>query len=191
VYGLLLSLLGVRREDKARHRGVELVLAVASLPERSKVFRKLRRGVDLEDIRPDYQDLLTDLRLWVWVRAGNDTAKPNLVERLNEAFETRFVGIEREGGVSLGESSYLVNAVSRAAPAQQLHFLLPDPSGFYSLPTWVDHADAKNTVLRRFKIEEEPSAVEISLPIAWFDTPLAPIVPEPIVVEKSKRGRRT
>jgi CRISPR-associated protein Cas5t len=190
VYGLLLSLLGVRREDKARHRGVEMALAVESLPERSKVFRKLRRGADLEDIRPDYQDLLTDLGLWVWLRSGKDAAMPNLVERMIEAFDSRFAGIDREGGVSLGESSYLINAISRATPPQQLHFLLPDLSGFYSLPTWVDHADAKNTVLRRFKIEEESSEVENSLQIAWFDIPLAPIVTDPIVVEKPKRGRQ-
>lgn len=190
VYGLLLSLLGVRREDKTRHRGVELALAIESLPERSKVFRKLRRGADLEDIRPDYQDLLTDLHLWVWVKSGRDASKPNLVELLNQAFNTRFAGIERAGGVSLGESSYLVNAVSRASHPQQLHFLLPDPRGFYSLPTWVDHTVAKNTVLCRFKIEEDPSDVSVSLPQAWFDIPLAPIVDAPVNIEKPKRGRK-
>src|SRR5205823_127011 len=57
VYGMLLSLLGIPREDKAMHRGAEMALAVAELPGRSKVFRKLRRGSDLEDTRPDYQDL--------------------------------------------------------------------------------------------------------------------------------------
>src|SRR5215203_6052852 len=66
VYGMLLSLIGVQREDKGLHRGVDLALAVESVPERSKVFRKLRRGPDLENTRPDYQDVLTDLRLWVW-----------------------------------------------------------------------------------------------------------------------------
>jgi CRISPR-associated protein Cas5t len=61
VYGMLLSVLGVSREPKDRHRGAEMALAVASLPGRAKVFRKLRRGSDLEDTRPDYQDLLMDL----------------------------------------------------------------------------------------------------------------------------------
>jgi CRISPR-associated protein Cas5t len=60
VYGMLLSLLGVLREEKERHRGTEMALAVAGLPGRSKVFRKLRRGSDLEDTRPDYQDLLME-----------------------------------------------------------------------------------------------------------------------------------
>src|SRR3989442_15695185 len=68
VYGMLLSLLGVPREQKALHRGAEMALALADVPgraQRSRVFRKLRRGSDLEKTRPDYQDLLIDLKLWV------------------------------------------------------------------------------------------------------------------------------
>src|ERR1700674_1944442 len=61
VYGMLLSFLGVRREDKGQHRGVEMGLAVRQLPGVAKVFRKLRRGGDLGNTRPDYQDLLMDL----------------------------------------------------------------------------------------------------------------------------------
>ena len=63
VYGMLLSLIGVQREDKARHRGAEMALAVTELPGKSKVFRKLRRGSDLENTRPDYQDLKQNLGL--------------------------------------------------------------------------------------------------------------------------------
>src|SRR4029077_3026704 len=66
VYGMLLSLLGVPREQKSRHRGTEMALAVRRLSGTAKVFRKLRRGRELEDTRPDYQDLLMDLQLWIW-----------------------------------------------------------------------------------------------------------------------------
>src|SRR5690242_4430765 len=68
VFGMLLSFVGVARENKGLHRGVEMALAVEKLPQRAKVFRKLRRGSDLTNLRPDYQDLLLDLRLWVWLR---------------------------------------------------------------------------------------------------------------------------
>src|SRR5260370_9007937 len=63
VYGMLLSLLGVPRDQKEIHRGAEMALAVERLPRRSKVFRNLRRGSDLEDTRPDYHDLLMALLL--------------------------------------------------------------------------------------------------------------------------------
>lgn len=178
VYGMLLSLLGIRREDKARHRGAELALAVGALPERSKVFRKLRRGADLEDIRPDYQDLLTELHLWVWVRRGADSGDPCLADRLKFGFAERFASIQREGGVSLGESSYLVNAITVSRPEEPLHFVRPDPKGFYSLPVWVDHAMASNTVTNRFTVDEDPHASPIELP--WFQIPVAPpVVPPP------------
>ncbi|MEM9702748.1 MAG: CRISPR-associated protein Cas5, partial [Planctomycetota bacterium] len=58
VYGMLLSLVGVPRERKEDHRGVRLALALEGEPERARVFRKLRRGKELVDLRPDYQDLL-------------------------------------------------------------------------------------------------------------------------------------
>ena len=185
VYGMLLSLLGVPREDKGRHRGAELALAVEALPPRSKVFRKLRRG-DLEDMRPDYQDVLTDLRLWVWVRRGDEPVEPCLADRLRAALLDRFASVTRTGGVSLGESSYLVNAVSAATPPEELVFVAPDPAGFYSLPIWVDHATAANTHLGRFRIDEEARPVAEGLPSAWFRIPLPPPEVEPVPAKKSR-----
>jgi CRISPR-associated protein Cas5t len=171
VYGMLLSYLGVKREDKGRHRGAELALAVEKLPPRSKVFRKLRRGADLENIRPDYQDVLTDLALWVWVRRGADPAAPCLADRLREAVADRGKGITREGGLSLGESSYLVDTVKLAPPPPELYFVIPDPAGFYSLPVWVDHQQPAGTRLRRFTVDDHPRPVADTLPSAWFDIP--------------------
>lgn len=174
VYGMLLSLLGVPREQKAMHRGAALALAVETLPERSKVFRKLRRG-DLEKIRPDYQDVLTDLRLWVWVGRGDEPVGPCLADRLRAALSERFTGVTRFGGVSLGESSYLVNAVSSKSPPERLTFIVPDSGGFYSMPVWVDHITASNTQLKRFRVEDEPRLVAEVLPAAWFNIPVAPV----------------
>jgi len=187
VYGMLLSLLGVPRERKAEHCGADLALAVERVPERSKVFRKLRRTA--EQPRPDYQDVLTDMHLWVWVRRGAEAAATStcLADRLRAALSNRFADVTRSGGVSLGESSYLLNAISAQRPPDKLVFVVPDASGFYSLPLWVDHREAANTQLKRFRIDDEPRATADALAEAWFQIPppppeLAPVAP--------RRGRR-
>lgn len=169
VYGMLLSLLGIRREDKERHRGVEMALAIAALPEqRSRVFRKLRRGNDLEDTRPDYQDLLIDLTLWVWLQQGADPAALPLCERVHAALADPSSIRQREGGLSLGESSYLVDVIKLdPAPPGSLIFLVPDVRGFYSLPVWVDHSARDNTVVKRFRFSE-PITVTAGLANPWI-----------------------
>jgi CRISPR-associated protein Cas5/DevS len=177
VYGMLLSLLGEpppgmadpgqRRERKERHRGAALALALDRPPGRSKVFRKLRRGGDLEDIRPDYQDLLLDVGLWVWVGRGKDATDPCLADRVRAGLANPAT-ITRSGGLSLGESSYLVDTVSVARPPESAVFVVPDPKGFYSLPTWVDHSDSAKTVPRRFRIDDKTGRVADLFPAAWF-----------------------
>ena len=155
VYGMLLSLIGVKREDKERHRGAEMSLALRRLPSVAKVFRKLRRGKNLEDTRPDYQDLLMDVQLWIWLRQGSDASDPKLCDRVLEGLANP-ARIMRSGGLSLGESSYLVDSIKcDPHPPERLHFLVPDTSGFYSMPVWVDHVDFRNTVAGRFRISEE------------------------------------
>jgi CRISPR-associated protein Cas5t len=165
LYGMLLSFVGVVREEKALHRGVEMAVAVPSSPQGSRVFRKLRRG-DLHQLRPDYQDLLVDVRLWLWLRKGGDSATPDLVQRVVRALEEPAT-VTRSGGLSLGESSYLVNELRReSCPPDRALFLRPNPQGFYSFPVWVDHVDASKTRLSRFSLEDSPT--QEALPNAWF-----------------------
>lgn len=167
VYGMLLSLCGVRREHKAQHQGVRMALAIETLPERAKVFRKLRRGKELGNLRPDYQDLLIGLQLSVWLATGSDQGQPPLVERIVAAL-TQPRGIDRFGGLSLGESSYLVNSIRHQAPDddQIMHFLKPEPAGFYSLPVWIDHQSNTNS-RQRFNIVHEK--VSDALKHCWIE----------------------
>lgn len=160
VYGMLLSLVGVPREEKARHRGVAMTIALESLPGRSRVFRKLRRDSQFKpggqrlgkDLRPDYQDLLIDVALWAWIADGEDRASPTLAVRARQALAAPS-SVQRFGGLSLGESSYLVNSIRVAGtPTRELIFLRPEISGFEHLPTWVDHDDATRSVRRRFDL---------------------------------------
>jgi CRISPR-associated protein Cas5t len=166
VYGMLMSLVGVPREEKARHRGCELAIAVEALPQRSRVFRKLRRGEELRNLRPDYQDLLADVRLRVWLRKGNDTASPPLAERVRKALQEPET-LRRSGGLSLGESSYLVNSVTiEEAPPAPLFFIRPAGDGFYALPAWVDHAESSATTLVRCSVSE--ATVESAVADCWI-----------------------
>ena len=158
VYGMLLSLSGVRREEKEDHRGVRLAVALEGEPERSRVFRKLRRGAELTKLRPDYQDLLCDLTVWVHLDRGADAAVRPLTARVRQALH-RPGDVLRSGGLSLGESSFLIDTLTdRAAPPDRLTLVRPDPRGFHLLPTWVDHADRTKTVRGRFTIEAGDAA---------------------------------
>ena len=143
-----------------------MALAIESLPERSKVFRKFRRGKELGSLRPDYQDLLIGLKLWVWLATGSDKGQPPLVERIAAALDQP-QHVNRFGGLSLGESSYLVDSISlhESDLEQTMHFLKPDPTGYYNLPFWVDH-EKNQHVRRRFNIEN--LAVEEGLSVCWL-----------------------
>jgi CRISPR-associated protein Cas5t len=179
VYGMLLSLVGVPRDNKAIHCGVEMVLAVEQLPARAKVFRKLRRVPqaqknpkenELRHTRPDYQDLLLDLRFWVWLRHGRDAAPVPLADRVVQALSFP-TSITRFGGLSLGESSYLVDTIVVKEPTDREGvFLQPDSQGFHSLPIWVDHQDALRTRLQRFSLVSR--SLRDELQGYWVEIPL-------------------
>ena len=150
IYGMLLSLIGVEREEKARHANVKLAVALQDQPDSGRVFRKFRRVAQsrqdadpLTDRRPDYQELVLWLKFWLWI--DDSRAEAPLTEKISEALdEKRRRNVIRHGALSLGESSHMVNevklAVGDAAPTdKEGRFLVRDRTGFLTMPVWTDH----------------------------------------------------
>ncbi|MFN6474380.1 MAG: type I-MYXAN CRISPR-associated protein Cas5/Cmx5/DevS [Nostoc sp. SerVER01] len=157
VYGMLLSMVG--EMDRYKHCGTRLAIALLSQPQKSTVIRTFRRfkKKDIHDpsnARPDYQELLTDIRFITWVDAGSDNSQPTLPERLQIAFANP-ASINRFGGLCLGESRDLVNAVTllpKNYQGQSLQWLVCDENGLLTLPYWVDHVGSKGTHWQRYLI---------------------------------------
>lgn len=141
VYGMLLSIIG--ETDRYKHCGTHLAIALLSEPAKSTVIRTFRRFKkrDLHDpsnARPDYQELLTQIQFVVCVAPGTDAERPTLPERLQAAF-TRPETIDRFGGLCLGESRDLVDAVTLLPETYQkesLRWLVQDADGLLTLPYW-------------------------------------------------------
>ncbi|MBQ6620622.1 MAG: type I-MYXAN CRISPR-associated protein Cas5/Cmx5/DevS [Thermoguttaceae bacterium] len=160
-YGFLLSLVG--EPDRERHKGVRISPVLLSQPERSVVLRTVwrvkTRKMPLgsgDNIRPDYQQLLTGIRLIIWFDSSDEehSRQTTLEERVQTALSpNERHKIDRFGGLSLGESTHLVDEVSLYQPHENLSseenkeavILLEDPNGLYTWPVWVDHVGAEKT----------------------------------------------
>ncbi len=161
VYGMLLSLVG--EPDRLVHKGAEIAVALMSDPERSVVLRTLWRVKSYKDgpglgnnKRPDFQELLTDIRLSLWIRKGTTEAAPTpLAQRLQSAF-SKPGSVSRFGGLSLGESTHLVNEVREWRQDDQTtgRLLMPDNAGDLSMPIWPDHVGSKGTAWGQFSLRE-------------------------------------
>ncbi|MBD2203536.1 type I-MYXAN CRISPR-associated protein Cas5/Cmx5/DevS [Calothrix sp. FACHB-1219] len=159
VYGMLLSLVG--EVNRYKHCGVKLAIALISEPAKSTVIRtfhrlKTKNIHDPKNNKPDYQELLTNIEFVVWVDAGVDKAKPNLVQRLEEAF-TNPASINRFGGLCLGESRDLVNDITLLPKnyyAELMRWLIQDEYGLLTLPYWVDHVGSRGTRWLSYEIQE-------------------------------------
>ncbi|MDQ3684368.1 MAG: type I-MYXAN CRISPR-associated protein Cas5/Cmx5/DevS [Acidobacteriota bacterium] len=150
VYGMLLSLVG--EVNRRVHEGAEIAVAMLSELAYSTVLRTLWRvkdkgeGLGLgNNRRPDFQELLADVRFGVWVRRGtNETNEVSLAQRLRNALDEPS-SIRRFGGLSLGESTHMVDEVSefKTAAAARGEVLVASSDGDLSLPIWVDHVGSK------------------------------------------------
>ncbi len=150
-YGFLLSLVG--EEDRGCHRGARVTAGLINDPETSVVLRTLWRVKSLKETqgvganaRPDYQQLMMNADLIVWC---DSNAEPDPASGL-EARVVRTIRepstVDRFGGLSLGESTHLVNDVKLIEgdfPPARTFLLATD--GALTLPVWVDHVGSAQT----------------------------------------------
>lgn len=146
VYGMLLSMVG--EVNRRVHEGAEIAIALLSEPNYSVVLRTLWRVKSRKEgpglgtnRRPDFQELLTDTRLAVWIRQGDKESAPqSLTARVTQAMIAPNT-VSRFGGLSLGESTHLVDEI-KILNDQSIRgrLLLAEEDGDLSLPVWPDHA---------------------------------------------------
>ncbi|MBL8152224.1 MAG: type I-MYXAN CRISPR-associated protein Cas5/Cmx5/DevS [Blastocatellia bacterium] len=148
VYGMLLSLVG--EINRSVHKGVEIAIGMLSEPEKSLILRTVwrikRKKTALgtgKNKRPDYQEVLTNVHFAVWIRPGQDVNKSfPLAKRIHQAVSNPS-SITRFGGLSLGESTFLVDEVKflewKNLKCLKCRLLTLENEGLLSLPIWPDH----------------------------------------------------
>ena len=154
-YGFLLSLVG--EHDRRRHLGCRVTPAILGKPEVSVVLRTMWRVKNRElghpqNLRPDFQQLLSHVELVVWLDSSDETTAGAMLEqRVAAALDPANRGdVERSGGLCLGESTHLVDEVSplERRPdmmGRKTRTFLLDPAGSTTLPVWVDHIGSAGT----------------------------------------------
>lgn len=161
VYGFLLSLVG--ETNRNSHIGVRCTAGIIGSPGKSTVLRRMWRIKELggtsnatqgngANVRPDYQQLLTNVRLAVLLDSADESSGSEPLElRVRTALDRQQRHrIQRFGGLSLGESTHMIDEVSHwpsdgsVIPGDARIFLL-DPSGGMTLPVWVDHVGSAGT----------------------------------------------
>lgn len=161
LYGMLLSLVG--EECRTRHEGAELAMAMLSTPSISVVLRTTWRVKDRKqgpglgnNRRPDFQELLTDIRIALWVRQGREeTGFPSLCRRLADVLANPAAS-RRFGALSLGESTHLVDELRLLRAEDLVHArpLVADPDGDLSLTLWPNHVGSKGTAWGQYRLAE-------------------------------------
>ena len=160
VYGMLLSMIG--EMNRYRHCGTQLAIALLSEPKKSTIIRKFHRFKKLDihhpsNVKPDYQELLTNIQFAVWIIAGTDKSQPTLPERLHLALANP-ASINRFGGLCLGESRDLVNDVTtfseKKYEGKSFEWLVQNEQGLLTLPYWVDHVGSQRTRWQRYMLQK-------------------------------------
>lgn len=169
-YGFLLSLVG--EADRRRHVACRIAPAVIRRELRvSTVLRTVWRLKHRDrdpgasgNMRPDFQQLLTGLELVIWLDSNEEISSgPALEERVRHALAFPS-SITRYGGLSLGESTHLIDEVSvindsfrleRDEPSCQM--FLTSQRGPLTLPVWVDHVGSAGTRYATGEIEVVPA----------------------------------
>ena len=130
-----------------------MTAGLANSPEISGVLRTMWRcknrkeapGVGLNAC-PDHQQLVVGADLIIWCDSSSEPGPfPGLEKRVERAIQEP-ASIQRHGGLSLGESTHLINEISilgKDIPSSRT-FLL-DARGDLTLPVWVDHVGSSKT----------------------------------------------
>lgn len=155
-YGFLLSFVG--ETDRRKHVGCRVAPVLLNKPETSVVLRTIWRVKKLPlgssgNTRPDYQQLLSPIELVVWLDSSEEEGD-KLEDRVRNALANP-ASVSRFGGLSLGESTHLVDDVCllddrRIAWLQSRKLgegkaFLEAPRGRMTLPVWVDHVGSAKT----------------------------------------------
>src|SRR5688500_16225842 len=109
-YGFLLSLVG--ETNRLRHIGCRVSPVRLNQPQTSVVLRTVWRVKKAPlgspgNTRPDYQQLLTDVRLLMWLDSSGETSGELTLEARVRAALADPAGVSRFGGLCLGESTHL------------------------------------------------------------------------------------
>jgi CRISPR-associated protein Cas5t len=101
-----------------------------------------------ENARPDFQQLIVGSDLLLCCDGSDERGPaPSLEDRVRGAVRAPS-GVERYGGLSLGESTHLVNDIwlldGQELPLPARLFLL-DANGTLTMPIWVDHVGSART----------------------------------------------
>ncbi len=182
-YGFLLSLVGETK--RARHIGCRVAPTLLDETAISVVLRTVWRVKKQPlgspgNTRPDYQQLLTGknpespfIELLLWLdSSGEINADTHLEERVRIALDpARRHEITRFGGLSLGESTHLVDEVCLLGEnlkprlaSKQCRVFLKHPRGRLTLPVWVDHVGSAGTRYVTGNLEKgglEPPPLEL------------------------------
>jgi CRISPR-associated protein Cas5t len=151
-YGFLLSLVG--ETNRRSHLGCRVSPAIIAKTEGSVVLRTVWRVKKMPlgspgNTRPDYQQLLTGIELVVWIDSADEKDGGNNLElRIQQALDPeQRHNVSRFGGLSLGESTHLVDEVRPFSgdQTQSADFYLLSPRGRLTLPVWVDHVGSART----------------------------------------------
>jgi CRISPR-associated protein Cas5t len=154
-YGFLLALIGETKRH--RHIGCCVTPVLVNNPRQSVVLRTVWRVKKTPlgspgNTRPDYQQLLSPVELVIWLNSSKEVeAKDPLESRVRSAVQNPS-SISRFGGLSLGESTHLVDEVdllpNRFAKEYQNKtgqaFIVAE-RGRLTLPVWVDHVGSAGT----------------------------------------------
>jgi len=152
-YGFLLSLVG--ETDRESHTGCRVAPEIVAAEGPSVVLRTVWRIKNKNSLpgtsnnkTPDYQQLLTGIDLVIWLDSSEEEKEGNTLESRVRASLWNPVEIERFGGLSLGESTHLVDEVSEfdASSEKRGQIFLQAEKGRLTLPVWVDHVGSAGTV---------------------------------------------